>query len=312
MSQIVQTKLMIRTGKGNLIKAPVTLCHIKDRIEFLKSPFALRHEIKAMAGSRWHGYIEGDKPRYHYQDVEPPKSWRPVELGYAPFALAISSPEKNWEVWEGDKLKGYTWPAVIDKFIQHWATNEPAREYARDDVLYTRALDEHFDFPEPGDDDSILACMVPVVRWRGFKIDIPGIKELLARAQDVVARSPVNVNKPAEVRAYLGEWRKTDIKVMRRPGRIQTAGGAVSSALYGAAFGIQAANMRAAANHEIQSLGIRVGRVETQETTARNSCERSSLPASQPEQQAGPTGVAGEIRDPYRKSSPDEPENLYV
>jgi len=50
-------------------------------------------------------------------------------------------------------------------------------------------------------------------------------------------------------------WRKTDIKVMRRPGRIQTAGGAVSSALYGAAFGIQAANMRAAANHEIQSPG---------------------------------------------------------
>ncbi len=42
---------------------------------------------------------------------------------------------------------------------------------------------------------------------------------------------------------------------MRRPGRIQTAGGAVSSALYGAAFGIQAANMRAAANHEIQSPG---------------------------------------------------------
>ena len=50
-------------------------------------------------------------------------------------------------------------------------------------------------------------------------------------------------------------WRKTDIKVMRRPGRIQTAGGAISSALYGAAFGIQAANMRAAANHEIQSPG---------------------------------------------------------
>ena len=50
-------------------------------------------------------------------------------------------------------------------------------------------------------------------------------------------------------------WRKTDIKVMRWPGRIQTADGAVSSALYGAAFGIQAANMRAAANHEIQSPG---------------------------------------------------------
>ena len=154
-------------------------------------------------------YAMGFKPKYHYKDVEPPKSWRPVELGYAPTALAVSSPEKNWEVWEGDKktgkLKGYAWPAVIQKFIDHWATNEPAREYARDDVVYTRALDKHFGYPERGDDDSILACMVPVVRWRGFSIDIPGIKSLLEKAQDVVARSPVNVNKPSEVRAYLGK-----------------------------------------------------------------------------------------------------------
>ena len=40
-----------------------------------------------------------------------------------------------------------------------------------------------------------------------------------------------------------------------RSNRYQTAGGAVASALYGAAFQIQAANMRAAANHEIQSPG---------------------------------------------------------
>ena len=71
------------------------------------------------------------------------------------------------------KLKGYAWPAVIHKFIDHWATNEPAREYARDDMWFiTRALDKHFGYPEPGDDDSVLACMVPVVRWRGFKIDM--------------------------------------------------------------------------------------------------------------------------------------------
>jgi len=150
-------------------------------------------------------YAMGFKPRYHYKDVEPPKSWRPVELGYAPFALAITNSEKNWEVWKDSKLAGYAWPGIIQKFIDHWATNEPARDYARDDIVYTRALDKHFGYPEPGDDDSILACMVPVVRWRGFQIDIPGIKELLAKAQNVVAQSPVNVNKPSEVRAYLGE-----------------------------------------------------------------------------------------------------------
>ncbi len=52
-------------------------------------------------------------------------------------------------------------------------------------------------------------------------------------------------------------WKDTSVKVVRRD-RVQTAGGAVSSALYGAAFQLQAANMRAAANHEIQSPGAQI------------------------------------------------------
>ena len=52
-------------------------------------------------------------------------------------------------------------------------------------------------------------------------------------------------------------WRDCKVKVVRRD-RVQTAGGAVSSALYGAAFQMQAANMRAAANHEIQSPGAEI------------------------------------------------------
>lgn len=47
------------------------------------------------------------------------------------------------------------------------------------------------------------------------------------------------------------------IKVRRRD-RLQTSSGAVQSALYGTAFGIQASNMRAAANHEIQSSGAQI------------------------------------------------------
>ena len=102
-----------------------------------------------------------------------------------------------------DKLLGYAWPGVIGKHIEHWATRPDAREYANDDIVYTRALDHHFGDPPPGDDDSILACMVPVVRWHGFQIDIPGMKGLLARAQAVVDNAPVNINKPGEVRGYV-------------------------------------------------------------------------------------------------------------
>jgi len=50
------------------------------------------------------------------------------------------------------------------------------------------------------------------------------------------------------------EWKSCPAKVVRRD-RIQTAGGAVASALFGSAFSIQQAVARAAANHEIQSPG---------------------------------------------------------
>lgn len=55
-------------------------------------------------------------------------------------------------------------------------------------------------------------------------------------------------------RAIPKAWRDCKVKVVRRD-RVQVAGGAVSSALYGAAFQIQNANQRAGANHEIQSPG---------------------------------------------------------
>jgi hypothetical protein len=47
------------------------------------------------------------------------------------------------------------------------------------------------------------------------------------------------------------------VKVTRRD-RVQTAGGAIQSALFGAAFQIQAADMRAANNHLIQSPGAQI------------------------------------------------------
>ena len=170
------------------------------------------------------------KPKFHYKDVEPPTSWRPFELGYAPTALAIST-APTWEVWgqkktkpnyldndvvEGfedeevthgpdDKLLGYTWPGVIKHFIDHWHTREDAREYATDDIVYTRALDQHFGFPAPDDNDSVLACMVAAVRWHGFAINKEGIKNVRDAVHAIVQASPVNINKPAEVRKYITE-----------------------------------------------------------------------------------------------------------
>jgi hypothetical protein len=151
----------------------------------------------------------GRVPKYHYTDVEPPEEWRPVEFGYAPTAMAVSSPERHWKVWNFNPKRrtydhvGFAWPGVIEKFVEHWHTRKDAREYANDDIIYTRDLDEHFGYPEVSDDDSILACMVGAVRWHGFAIDKPALNKLRVKAQAKVSASPINTNKAAEIRAYL-------------------------------------------------------------------------------------------------------------
>lgn len=53
------------------------------------------------------------------------------------------------------------------------------------------------------------------------------------------------------------KWKSVRIRVKRRD-RLQLAGGACRSALFAAAFNIQAKNMRAAANHKIQSTGAQI------------------------------------------------------
>src|SRR5215471_1668643 len=59
-------------------------------------------------------------------------------------------------------------------------------------------------------------------------------------------------------------WRDIKVKV-KRSDRLQTAAGAISSALYGAAFQIQGHNKRAAGNHVIQGTGAQITkRVQTE------------------------------------------------
>ncbi len=54
--KILETVLYTETKGGLRIKNPVTLVVSPSEIEFKKSPFHLKNEIKAMTGSKWHGY----------------------------------------------------------------------------------------------------------------------------------------------------------------------------------------------------------------------------------------------------------------
>jgi hypothetical protein len=59
---IEELKLVTRTSSGRLIKVPATIERADGRILFIKSPFSLKDEIKAMKGSKWHGFEE-ENPR---------------------------------------------------------------------------------------------------------------------------------------------------------------------------------------------------------------------------------------------------------
>jgi len=143
-----------------------------------------------------------------FKDVEVDKKFRPNETGFAPFALAgyknnkgrwVKPYKKNgkWK-WIG------TWPDVINEHIIHWSYNTRAREYAKDDVVYTRDLYHYFNKPELDDDDSVLACMVGAIRWHGFKIDVEQIKTLKVEAQRIADSVPFKW-APHKVKQYLYE-----------------------------------------------------------------------------------------------------------
>ncbi len=125
-----------------------------------------------------------------FTDVEVDHYFRPEEVGWAPFAKAIGTKE-NW--------KG-AWPSVIKHHIRHWAYNSLARKYAALDVEYTRDLYYFFKSPELGDVDSDLACMVATIRWRGFKVDIPKLKQL---KEDAITASKAAPTAPSYVKAYI-------------------------------------------------------------------------------------------------------------
>lgn len=118
-----------------------------------------------------------------FTDIGVNKAFLPKEEGWAPFA-------------QGPNY----WPDMIQFHIDHWSFNELARTYAEKDVIYTRDLWKFFGKPASGDDDSELACMVAAVRWKGFAIDIPRIKNL---REEAIKRSEKAPRDPGKVKAYI-------------------------------------------------------------------------------------------------------------
>lgn len=135
----------------------------------------------------------------------------PIEFGYCPvakLAMKIKFKDKIKEK-KRDKYKyRSTWPDFLKVHIEHWAYNQLARKYATADVDYTRRLYKYFGSPEFNDNDSNLACQVAVARWRGYRIDINGIKELKKKAENkkyVIINQATRLlpTAPNDVKRYL-------------------------------------------------------------------------------------------------------------
>lgn len=176
--------------------------------------FAPSSALKALAKDALH--IEDDVLKLFTQ-VE--CSVKTNELGYAPFAEALGTP-KDWK---------RTWPDTIYSHIDHWTFNDVAREYAKDDIVYTRGLYKYFsgleqgisdeesrDFAnsdrwfddkikplDTGDNDSILACMVGAVRWKGFKINVDKLKVLKAECEERIKKDMKLATTPSYAKKIL-------------------------------------------------------------------------------------------------------------
>jgi len=118
-------------------------------------------------------------------DFPIPKSLQPDEYQWCPFAL-----ERNG------------WPTKLPYHIEYWHSDSIARKYAREDVVYTRELYEHFGYPDVGDVESTLACAVGTARWKGFSVRL---EEARAAIDDANKRRNAAPRAPNNVKRWIGE-----------------------------------------------------------------------------------------------------------
>jgi len=98
------------------------------------------------------------------------------------------------------------WLPVAHEHIYAWTNDPRRRKYAVNDVLFTRKVAEYFKYPgEEGvpDTDSMLACAVGAMHWKGFAVDLVKVTQRIKELEALTAGLPINVNSPQQVRGHL-------------------------------------------------------------------------------------------------------------
>jgi SNF2 family DNA or RNA helicase len=155
---VVQTKLRTTTSAGTPILLSATLEYRDGRIWFLKSPYSLKDEIRAMRGARWHGYEE-ENPR---------KIWSVEDCQRNRFQLSFLMGEK-----------AYAW---FDRPLVRHEYGRPLKEHQKD--LADGGLTYHYHiFAAEMGTGKTLAAQEVIERagvdwwfWVGPKTSLPNIK----------------------------------------------------------------------------------------------------------------------------------------
>ncbi len=92
---IEELKLITRTSSGRLIKVPAAIERRDGRIFFVKSPFSLKDEIKAMKGSKWHGF----------EEENPMKIWSVEDCQRNQFQLSLLCGDDVFEWFDRELMR---------------------------------------------------------------------------------------------------------------------------------------------------------------------------------------------------------------
>ena len=155
---VENVKLTTRTSSGTLIRVSATLEYRDGRIFFLKSPYSLKDEIKAMRGSHWH----------QFDEENPQKIWSVEDCQRNRFQLAFLTGEDV-----------YAW---FDRPLVRHEYTRPLKEHQKD--LADAGLTYHFHiFAAEMGTGKTLAAQEVIERsgvdwwfWVGPKTSLPNIQ----------------------------------------------------------------------------------------------------------------------------------------
>lgn len=149
----------------------------------------LRHDVTDIIG-KFEGLSTSLKHLYSVISGEEQTGSFDEEVGMPDY---LEMPD--WMPWGGN------WAEPTRILMERFQHDERARDYAIRDVHYTYRLWEALGKPDGNDDDSVLACAVGGIHWKGFAVTDSSRIEVLAGAK--LADKMAAPTSPAGIRAAI-------------------------------------------------------------------------------------------------------------